>query len=357
MNIRIPMMAGVAVALVAALAFGPMAGTVQAQERSQIRIVGSSTVFPFSSYVAEEFGETTEYDTPVVESTGSGGGHKLFGEGVGVNTPDITNSSRRMKVSEFENAQKSGVEKITEAVIGYDGIAVAQNSDADPIDLTLEQITLAVAKEVPQDGKLVPNPYTNWNQIDPSLPDREILIYGPPTTSGTRDAFEELCMEVASEEIEGYGGAYTAIREDGPYVPAGENDNLIVQRLAQDEDAFGIFGYSFLAENQDKIQGATIAGVKPTPDNISSGDYPLSRSLYFYIKQAHIGVVPGLKEYVELFMSEKMIGPNGYLKGIGLVPLPEEMREASRKRVTELSELTLVDGELSSLKNYMAGQE
>jgi phosphate transport system substrate-binding protein len=305
------------------------AGTAQA--RDQIRIVGSSTVYPFSSYVAEEFGATTDHPTPVVESTGSGGGMKLFCAGVDPETPDITNASRRMKVSEYERCQENNVKDVIELTIGYDGIAFAQNVDNKPINLTLEQITMAVAAEVPQDGKLVKNPYTKWNEIDSSLPEREIIIYGPPTTSGTRDAFEELVMEAATEEIKAYDGAYTKIRQDGVYVPSGENDNLIVQRLAKNEDAFGIFGYSFLAENTDRIQGASIEDVEPKPEKISSGDYPISRSLFFYVKKDHITEIAGIKEYVNMFLSEKMIGPKGLLKRIGLIPLPEKMRTQQRE--------------------------
>lgn len=325
--------------------------------RRQIRIVGSSTVYPFSSYVAEEFGDTTGNPTPVVESTGSGGGHKLFTEGVGAATPDITNSSRRMKTSEFERAVENNVGGITEALIGFDGIAVAQSINNDPVDLTIEQITLAVAKEVPQGGKLVPNPYTRWNQIDPSLPDRGIVIYGPPTSSGTRDAFEELCMGAATKNMDVYDGEYTAIRDDGAYVPAGENDNLIVQRIEKDTEAFGVFGYSFLTENDDKIQGSNVNGVAPVPAAISDGSYPLARSLYFYVKHEHMDTIPGLPEFLAMFMSESMIGERGYLTDIGLISLPDEMRAAARKRVVELSPLTLVDGKLSTIRDYMAGNE
>ncbi len=321
-----------------------VAGTIgTAEARDQLRIVGSSTVFPFASYVAEELGATTKWPTPVIESTGSGGGMKLFCAGNGLDTPDITNASRQMKVSEFERCQENGVTDITQAVIGYDGIAFAQSKDNDPINLTREQITLAVAKEVPQGGKLVPNPYKNWSEIDSSLPDREIIIYGPPTTSGTRDAFEELVMEAASEEIDGYGGEYTKIRQDGVYVPSGENDNLIVQKLEQNTDAFGIFGYSFLEENEDKLQGAKIDGVAPEADAISSGEYPVSRSLFFYIKNSHADDVPAMSDYVELFMSEKTIGEIGYLKGIGLIPLPKDVREDMRERVAEREQLELSD--------------
>lgn len=310
-------------------------------QRDQIRIVGSSTVYPFSSYVAEEFGATTGHSTPVVESTGSGGGMKLFCAGDGINTPDITNASRRMKPSEYKLCQKNGVTDITEAMIGYDGIVIAQSRKNDPIDLTLEQITLAVAAEVPQNGTLVANPYTRWNQIDASLPDREILIYGPPATSGTRDAFEELVMEAATAKMAGYDGEYSKVRQDGHYVPSGENDNLIVQKIERNRDAFGVFGYSFLEENRNSIRAATVGGVDPVPETISSGDYPVSRSLFFYTKNSHYGKVAGMMEYVELFMSEKMIGPYGFLKELGLISLPNDLRAEMRKQVTGKERLQL----------------
>lgn len=325
-----------------------------ASARTQIRITGSSTVYPFTSYVAQEFGNTTPFPTPVVEKTGSGGGHKQFGSGVGTDTPDLTNSSRRIKVSEFLRARENGVEAIVEAVIGYDGIAVAQNIQNPPMNLTLEQLALAVVAEVPGEDGLVENPYNKWSDIDAELPDREIRIYGPPSTSGTRDAFEELALETATEAMDGYGGPYAKVRTDGKYIPSGENDNLIVERLANDMEAFGIFGYSFLEENQDKLRGVSIDGISPMPEAISSGEYPISRSLYFYVKKAHIGEVPGLPDFLELYMSEKMIGPKGYLRGIGLIPLPEAQRDASRQRVLDLVDLQL---QVSSLEDYMAGDE
>jgi len=328
---------------VAALAVGAMGMATTASARDQIRIVGSSTVYPFSSYVAEEFGATTDHPTPVVESTGSGGGMKLFCKGDGMNTPDITNASRRMKPSELKMCNDNGVTDITEMVIGFDGIVLAQNKANDAVNFTREQITLAVADKVPQDGKLVDNPYKNWNEIDASLPDREITVYGPPTSSGTRDAFEELVMEHGSENIDGFGGAYTKVRQDGAYVPSGENDNLIVQKLARNTDAFGIFGFSFLEENQDKIQGATIDGVEPKRDLISSGEYPVSRSLFFYTKNAHFGKVPGMEEFVSLFMNDRMIGDNGQLKGLGLIPLPEDRRQVVRTRVENRTKVAEAD--------------
>ncbi len=304
-----------------------------AQARDQIKIVGSSTVFPFSSFVAEEFGATGKFKTPVVESTGTGGGFKLFTAGVGTQTPDISNASRRIKRSEFETAEQNGVTDISEALIGFDGIVVAQNKDAAPLNLTLQQLALAVLAEIPKDGKLIPNPYTSWDQISPDLPKRKIIVYGPPTSSGTRDAFEELVVEPVAHKLGGYEKGYKKIRQDNAYVPSGENDNLIVQKLTKDKEAVGVFGYSFYEENQDSLSVAKIESWTPNMDSIASGSYPISRSLYFYVKNAHYDKVPGLKEYVELFMSEKMIGDNGALKRIGLVPLPAAEREKARKKV------------------------
>lgn len=314
-----------------------------ASARDQIRIVGSSTVYPFASYVAEEFGSTTDHPTPVIESTGSGGGHKLTWVSDAMDTPDITNSSRRIKVSEFKRAKENGVDGMIELTIGYDGIVLANNKNAQRLKLSKKDILLAVAAEVPENGKLVKNPYKYWDEVNSDLPHVEILIYGPPTTSGTRDAFEELAMEAASEEIPAYGGGYSKIRQDGVYVPAGENDNLIVQRLTKNPDALGIFGYSYLEENPDRIQATMIEGYEPTPDSIASHDYPLSRSLRFYVKKAHIGKVPGIKDYVDLFLSEKMIGDYGYLKNIGLIPMAKNMREDVRQRWENREELKLSD--------------
>jgi phosphate transport system substrate-binding protein len=315
-----------------------------AHARDQIRIVGSSTVFPFASYVAEELGATTQWPTPVIESTGSGGGMKIFCEGNGLNTPDITNASRRMKPSEFKRCEENGVTNITEALIGADGIAFAQSNANDPINLTREQIAMALLEEVPVDGELVKNPYDNWSDIDASLPDREIRLYGAPTTSGTRDAFDEMVLEAATEEMEAYGGeGYTNIRKDGVYIDSGENDNLIVQKLREDTEAFGYFGYSFLEENTDTLNAASIDGVAPEPEAISSGEYPVSRSLWFYIKNSHSDDVPAMADYVELFMSDKMISDLGYLKGIGLIPLPEAELDQWQERVADRTKLKMSD--------------
>lgn len=311
-----------------------------AQARDQVRIVGSSTVYPFASYVAEEFGATTDYPTPVIESTGSGGGLRLFCNGIGEGTPDISNASRRMKSSEFERCVENGVTDITEAFVGYDGIALAQSGANPAMDVTREQLFLALAAKVPVDGELVDNPYARWNEVDASLPDREIAVYGPPTTSGTRDAFEELVMEAASESMEAYGGdGYTDIRADGAYVDSGENDNLIVKRLAENTSAFGLFGYSFLEENADTLQGSSIDGVAPTPEAIGSGEYPVSRSLFFYIKNQHAEEVPALYAYAELFMSEQMVGDLGYLKGVGLIPAESSLRGDARDMVERRASL------------------
>lgn len=315
-----------------------------AQARDQIRIVGSSTVYPFASYVTEEFGAVTSYPTPVIESTGSGGGIRLFCNGVGEGTPDISNASRRIKSSELERCAENGVTDVTEVKIGSDGIVFAQSSSNEGMELTLEQLFLAVAAQVPVDGELVDNPYAKWSDIDASLPDREISVYGPPSTSGTRDAFEELVMEAASEELEAYGGeAYTEIRADGAYIDAGENDNLIVQRLTEDTDSFGIFGYSFLVENANSLVASSIEGVEPTPEAISAGDYPIARSLFFYVKNQHAEEVPPLYEYVDMFVSETMIGEGGYLTDIGLIPLPEAERELARERVAQRGTLQVAD--------------
>jgi len=328
------------------LVLGALISTVAtmaaAVERDQIRIVGSSTVYPFSSYVAEEFGATTGNPTPVVESTGSGGGMKLFCAGVRLNTPDITNASRRMKTSEYERCRDNGVKDITEFKIGFDGIVMAQAKDNPATNLSREQITLAVAAKVPQGDKLVDNPYKRWSDIDPSLPDREIVIYGPPTTSGTRDAFEELVMEAVTEDM-GYGEEYTDIRQDGAYIDSGENDNLIVQKIEQNKAAFGVFGYGFLEENRGKIQAATIDGVEPEPAKISSGEYPVSRSLFFYTKNDHFGKVAGMEAFVQMFLSDFMIGSSGLLKDLGLIPLPESARADIRERFEDRRQLELAD--------------
>lgn len=331
----------------AVLAF---AGTAEA--RDQIRIVGSSTVFPFSTAVAETFGRSAPFKTPVVESTGTGGGMKLFCAGIGVEHPDITNASRRIKSSEFENCKANGVD-LTEVKIGYDGIVLANAKSAPALDLSKQQIFLALAKQVPgPDGTLIDNPNQTWSDIDPSLPDTRIEVLGPPPTSGTRDAFVELAMEEGAKAFDSlkalsksdknaFKAAAHGIREDGAYVEAGENDNLIVQKLESNPRALGIFGFSFLDQNADRLKGATVGGIEPTFENIASGDYGISRSLYFYVKKPHVGVVPGIGEYVAEFTSERAWGEDGYLTEKGLIPLDEAERKAMQAAARDLVPLSM----------------
>ena len=330
---KVPALAGIV-----ALAF---AGQAAAQDmRDTIRIVGSSTVFPFSAAVAEQFGRISDFPTPVVESTGSGGGLKLFCAGIGMEHPDVTNASRRIKSSEVERCAYNGIDEITEVKIGYDGIVLGNARSSGQLSIDIAQLWLALAAEVPAaDGSIVANPYAMWSDIDPGLPTVAIRVMGPPPTSGTRDAFVELVMGKGCKAFEAvaaikeadkdrYEGICASIREDGAFIEAGENDNLIVQKLEADPDAFGIFGFSFLDQNKDRIQGSKVGGVDPTFDNIAMGDYPVSRSLYFYVKHAHIGVVPGIQEYVKEFTSEDAWGPFGYLADKGLIPLPDDERAA-----------------------------
>jgi phosphate transport system substrate-binding protein len=304
-----------------------------AAARDQIRIVGSSTVFPFSSAVAEQFGRQGQFKTPVVESTGTGGGMKLFCAGVGTQHPDITNASRPITKSEIESCAKAGVTDITEVKIGFDGIVIADKIGSGKLNLTRKQIWQALAKDVDVGGQIMPNPYKTWSQLDPSLPSTKIEVYGPPPTSGTRDAFVELVMAEGCKEFAGVKALTDAkqksavchtVREDGAYIEAGENDNLIVQKLNSSPDALGIFGYSFLDQNRDKVQANMVEGVDPTFENIASSKYPVARSIFFYVKNAHVGVIPGIKEFVTEFVSDKAIGNEGYAVDKGLIPLPKD---------------------------------
>ena len=313
------------------LAVASIAATA-ASARDQIRIVGSSTVFPFSTAVAEQFGKTSDFATPVVESTGSGGGLKLFCAGVGVEHPDMTNSSRRMKVKEFAMCQDNGVTEIVESVIGYDGIVIANANSGPTFALTLDQVVVALAANGPMP--------TTWDQVDPSLPAIAIEVLGPPPSSGTRDAFEELVMHEGCALTDLVACEGVSIREDGVFVEAGENDNLIVSKLEANPNALGVFGFSFLDQNSDVIKGASIDGVEPTFDNIADGEYEISRSLYYYIKVAHIGVIPGIAEYAAEFSSEAAAGEEGYLTDKGLIPLFEDEFEANADRVNGLVLMT-----------------
>lgn len=320
----------------AALAAITFAGTAEA--RDQIRIVGSSTVYPFTTTVAEQFGKTTSFKTPVIESTGTGGGFKLFCAGIGVDYPDITNASRAIKKSEVDNCAENGVTEITEVKVGYDGIVMANAKSAPQMTITTEQIFLALAKDIP-DGKggLKPNDNEKWSDVDPSLPDVKIEVLGPPPTSGTRDAFAELALEGGCKQFDfitdmkktdknKYKAVCHSIREDGAYVEAGENDVLIVRKLEANPKAFGVFGFSFLDQNLDKVHGSMINGVEPEFEAIASGEYPVSRPLFIYVKKAHAGVIPGISEYLVEYTSDKAWGEQGYLSDKGLIPMPEEER-------------------------------
>jgi len=327
--------------------------TANAASRDYIEIVGSSTVYPFATVVAETFGKNTEFKTPKIESTGSGGGLKLFCQGIGQNYPDITNASRRIKQSEIDKCVSNGVKDIVEVKVGYDGIAFANSKKADIISITRKEMFLALAKEVPNPSgseTLIENPYITWNEVNPELPKSKIEVLGPPPTSGTRDAFVELAMEggcktfdwikaIKKVDKQQYKSICHSIREDGAYVEAGENDNLIVRKLEANPNAFGIFGYSFLDQNSDKVQGAKVEGVAPEFDSIADGDYPISRSLYLYLKKAHVGVTPGLQEFVSEFMSDRASGEEGYLSDRGLIPLPDEEHAKFKSDIADLNTL------------------
>ncbi len=325
-----------------------------AAARDQIRIVGSSTVYPFTTAVAEQFGKAGN-KTPIVESTGTGGGFKIFCEGVGEGTPDATNASRRIKKAEFELCAKNGVTDIVEIKIGIDGLTIAQAKGDKALKLTRQQVFQALAEQVPdKDGKLVANPYKKWSEIDPSLPDVKIEVLGPPPTSGTRDSFHELFMEKGAEAFESlkamkkddeanktknFEKVWKSIRKDGHYVEAGENDNVIVQKLEANKDAFGIFGYSFLEENASKLSGVLVEGVEPTYENISGGKYKGARDLFIYVKKQHVGVIPGLDKFVAEYVSDKALGEDGYLATKGLVSLPKDATAKTREGAVAMAAL------------------
>ena len=322
--------------------------------RDSITIVGSSTVYPFSATVAEQFGKSGKFKTPKVESTGTGGGMKLFCGGIGPQYPDISNASRAMKKSEFEACKKAGVKEIVEYKIGFDGIILAQSNKAPAkLQLTRKDIFLALAKQVPEpaspdSGKLVNNPYKTWNEVNPALPKLKIEVLGPPPTSGTRDAFAELALEGGCQQFPwikamkekdeaGFKSLCMTVREDGAYIEAGENDNLIVQKLEANPSAAGIFGYSYLAQNEDKLKAAPVDGQAPTYEAIAGGKYPVSRALYVYVKKAHVGVIPGITEYLAEYTSEKASGPEGYLADKGLITLPDAERKKAAAEVKTMT--------------------
>lgn len=323
-----------------------MVVSMNAHARETISIVGSSTVYPFSTVVAERFGKTTNFNTPKIESTGTGGGMKLFCAGVGPSHPDITNASRAIKSSEVEKCASNGVTPV-EVKVGYDGIVFANSINGVDVKLTRRDLYLALAKQVPNpDGSktLVENPYTTWNDIRSDLPDTKIEVMGPPPTSGTRDAFVELAMEggaktfdwlkdLRKQDKKAFKGIAHTIREDGAFIEAGENDNLIIQKLTNNPDAFGIFGFSFLDQSSDLVKGINVDGVDPQFETIADNSYPISRPLFFYVKREHLGSIPGVREYLEEFTSERAIGEEGYLTDKGLIPLPADEFSALQRAV------------------------
>ena len=328
--------------------------TAFAAGRDHIEIVGSSTVYPFATVVAETFGKKTKFKTPKIESTGSGGGFKLFCSGNGIDTPDITNASRRVKASEIEKCASNGVKNITEVQIGFDGIAIANAKTGKDFKLTRKDIFLALAKQVPgaKEGELVENTYKTWKDVNPDLPAIKIEVLGPPPTSGTRDAFAELAMEGGCKKIDWikamkktdkkkYKGICHSVREDGAYIEAGENDNLIVQKLEKNPDALGVFGFSFLDQNSDKVKGANVDGMDITFESIADGSYPVSRPLFFYVKNDHVGKVPGIKEFLAEFTNDEAWGEDGYLTEKGLIPLSDEKRKEIATAAKELTPVVL----------------
>lgn len=329
--------------------------SAQGNSRDTITAVGSSTVYPFSTVVAERFGKSTDFKTPKIESTGTGGGMKLFCASNAIDTPDLSNASRRMKKSEFDMCAKNGVTSITEVLLGYDGIVVANSNASEVMKVSRKELFLALAKEVPvKDGseKLIANPYKLWRDINPDLPANKIEVLGPPPTSGTRDAFAELVLEggckkfpwikaIKKQNKSKYKEICHSVREDHAYIEAGENDNLIVQKLTANPKAFGIFGFSFLDQNSDTLQGSIIDGQGPTFEAIADGSYPVSRPLYFYVKNAHVGKVPGILEFLTEYTSEAAMGEEGYLTDKGLIPLGEEKLVNVRQNVLSLTPLVL----------------
>lgn len=314
-----------------------LAGT-PAHARDQIRIVGSGTVYPFTTLAAEQFGQNDEFKTPIVEATGTGGGFKLFCEGVGENTPDINNASRAIKDSEKALCASNGVTEVREFVIGFDGIVLANKRGSPKFNLTKKQLFMALARELPdKHGKLVPNPNSTWKQVDRVLPDLPIIVYGPGTVSGTRDTFVELVMEKGCEKVAAFTAAFKGnkersnrcklIREDGKYIEAGEDYNILVQKLMSDERAMALFGYGFYEQNMSKIQASRIEDIEPTLDTIKGGLYGISRELFIYVKAQHIGVVPGIAEFVQEIVSDNAISQEGYLVSKGLLPLTDVGRE------------------------------
>jgi len=326
----------------AAIAVAASAGVAAA--RDQIQIAGSSTVLPYAKIVAETFGETfTEFKTPIVESGGSSAGLKEFCKGVGENTIDVANSSRKIKESEVKACADAGVKEIHEVRFGYDGIVFATDAGGPDWALTPEDIYKGLAAKIAVDGKLVDNPNTKWNQVNPALPDWDIAAYIPGEKHGTREVFEEKLLVAGCHSLGGVEAgkasglddkaaeaACKAVRKDGKAVDIDGDYTETLARIDSNKTGVGVFGLAFYENNADKLKVATVNGVVPSVDTISKGDYPVSRPLFFYVKKAHLGVVPGLKEYVEFFLDDQMVGPESPLATYGLVPAPDAERQEQR---------------------------
>ena len=326
--------------------------STNAHARDYISIAGSSTVLPFATIIAEKLGNNPAIKTPVVESGGSSVGKKNVCQGVGTQYIDIGNASSRMKVKELEYCNAQGV-TLTEIKVGYDGIVVANSRKGPQLVISRADLGKALTAKIPQeDGTWIDNPYTHWNQVNPDLPNIPIKVMGPPTTSGTRASFVEMinekgycktdelakkALKIAGEKAK----VCRAMRTDGAYIEAGEQDNLIVQKLQDDPEAFGIFGFSYLDQNSDTIQGAVLDGVEPSFDSIADGEYKASRALYFYVKHNHIGVVPGIEEYMKEWT--KHWTDDGVLADAGMIPLPEEEMSEMKSRISSLPKLTVED--------------
>lgn len=313
-----------------AFAVGAATTYSQTQGRDRISIVGSSTVYPFTTAVAENFGQDGRHKTPIVESTGTGGGFKLFCAGVGTDSPDINDASRPMTDGERATCAQNGVAKVDEIRVGYDGIILAGVAKSKAFNITLRQLWLAAAKLVPVNGTWVSNPYRRWSDIDAALPNKQIVLYGPAQNHGTRDAFVELVMEPSCQKSAEFATlakdaqkkTCQIVREDGAWIDVSEDYGLIMGKLASDTNAMAIFTFSYLDQNRDKIRAATVNGVAASLATISSGKYPISRPLFIYVKHGHVGAIPGLAEFVQSFVSNRAAGADGYLADKGLIPMP-----------------------------------
>lgn len=335
-------------ASLAALAIAGFAGAATAQTRDTIQVAGSSTVLPFASIVAEEFGLAfPDFPTPVVGSGGTGGGLRQFCEGVGENTIDIANASRPISAEEIASCSANGVAEIIEVKFGYDGIVFASRSGQGTFAIEPVYVYKALAAQVPVDGQLVANPYTNWSEIDPSLPDQAITLVIPAGNHGTREVFEQQVVqpgceaaglpELSEEELE---AACLTFRQDGTVIEISGDYTETLARLQSNEAAVGVFGLSFYEQNTDVLQVATVEGVEPTLETVASGEYPVSRPLYFYVKGEHVGVIPGIEEYVSFFLSDEIAGAGGRLEEAGLIPAPEEELEAARSAFEDRTVVT-----------------